>query len=461
MKRYFVLLCAVLTMLLLPTSCLKGNDDNEAKIYNDMAVSHFYIGTMKRYVPTETGGTKRTTVDGSTYTFHIDQQQRRIFNTDSLPVGTDITKVPCTITAYNNGGLYLEDLEDKDALEIYSSSDSIDFSVPRKLRVYAYGTANYSTYTITLNVHKEDGDVFRWTNMGAPDGLKNLTAVRLLTLNDEQLVLAGQQGNTTLIFSSEDGKSWQQRFTTVNMALSADAYANTLCYDGFLYTLSNGMLLRSNDLQQWETVNAESGTTGLKRLVAAGTTEMYAYDDINQILVSQDGGYTWEWELMDTSTELLPTEDVTYICYQYSNLKQTDYVLLAGSRNVADFPQDKALQMWHKIVDYSEMGMPSWWSYMEWAENNTNKFLPRMAGLSIVKYDDRLLAVGYLDGSLSVYESLDSGLVWQESSSYSLPAEMDKSIPVSVCSDGDGFIWLVQASTGQVWRGRLNRMGWK
>ena len=460
MKRYFVLLCAVLTMMLLPTSCLKGSDDNGATVFNDMGVTYFYIGTMKRYVPTETGGTKRTTVDGSTYNFQIDQQQRRIFNTDSLPVGTDITKVPCTITAYNNGGLYLEDLEDKDVLQIYSSTDSIDFSVPRKLRVYAYGTANYSTYTITLNVHKEDGDVFRWTKMTAGDVLKDLTAVRLMTMG-EKLVLVGRKGNATVFFSSEDGKSWQQRFTTVNMALSADACVNTLCFGDYLYTLSNGELLRSDDLEQWETIYAATGNESLRRLVAAGTTEMYAYGDIGEILVSQDGGYTWEWELLDTSPDLLPTEDVAYVCHQYSTLKMTDYVLLAGSRSAAKFPQDKAAQVWHKIVDYSETGVPSWWAYMEWAENNTNKYLPCLEGLSLLRYDDRLLGIGLYEGMLSVFESHDGGLVWQESSYYTLPTDMDQGLPVSVCTDEDNFIWLAQATTGQIWRGRLNKMGWE
>ena len=139
----------------------------------------------------------------------------------------------------------------------------------------------------------------------------------------------------------------------------------------------------------------------------------------------------------------------------------TDYVLLAGSRSAAKFPQDKAAQVWHKIVDYSETGVPSWWAYMEWAENNTNKYLPCLEGLSLLRYDDRLLGIGLYEGMLSVFESHDGGLVWQESSYYTLPTDMDQGLPVSVCTDEDNFIWLAQATTGQIWRGRLNKMGWE
>ena len=29
-----------------------------------------------------------------------------------------------------------------------------------------------------------------------------------------------------------------------------------------------------------------------------------------------------------------------------------------------------------------------------------------------------------------------------------------------MATDDDNFIWVVCGGTGQVWRGRLNRMGW-
>ena len=455
MKRYFVLFCAVLTMILLPTSCLKGDDNNEVKEYNDMAVAYFYLGTLNRTQQT-TSGTTTTKLDASSFKFHIDQLQRRIYNPDSLPVGTDVTKVPCSMGAYNNGGLYWEDPEEENALIPYSSTDSIDFSTPRKLRVYAYGTAKYSTYIVQVNVHKEEGDEFLWTNMGTADAFKSMSALRVLSL-DDQLVVAGQQDGTTVFFTSEDGKSWQQQIPDVKMTFAADAYANTLCFGGYAYMLTDGNILRSMDLQHWEVVYNGSFT----RLLAAGTTELYCTRSDNQIMMSEDGGRTWQEDYMVSSLDLLPTELVATVCYPYSNVKQIDYILLAGCRDTDVYPQDKGAVVWHKIVDYSSASIPTGWNYMEWAENNTTKVLPRMGGLSLIHYTNKVLAIGKTSESeLSVYESKDSGLTWTPSTFYMLPSEFDQHADVSVCVDNDNFIWVVQTSTGQVWRGRLNRLGW-
>ena len=51
----------------------------------------------------------------------------RIFNADSLPQGTDVSKVLCSVTALNNGGVFVEDLKEEGSLLFVS--DSIDFSV--------------------------------------------------------------------------------------------------------------------------------------------------------------------------------------------------------------------------------------------------------------------------------------------------------------------------------------------
>jgi hypothetical protein len=38
---------------------------------------------------------------------------------------------------------------------------------------------------------------------------------------------------------------------------------------------------------------------------------------------------------------------------------------------------------------------------------------------------------------------------------------MARPTAVSAFSDKDNFIWLICSGTGEVWRGRLNRLGWK
>jgi len=179
-------------------------------------------------------------------------------------------------------------------------------------------------------------------------------------------------------------------------------------------------------------------------------------------MVSDDGGYTWFADLMDSSLDLMPTESIATVCYPYSNVKQLDYILLAGSRNADKYPQDKGAMLWHKIVDYSMASIPTSWAYMEWADNNTNMVLPCLEDFSLIHYTNKVLAIGFSDAlGLSIYESKDSGLTWTTSTTYTLPSEIDTRAAVSACVDIDNFIWVVQPSTGQVWRGRLNKLGWK
>ena len=108
--------CGVLTAMLLLASCMKSKD-NSASLYKDTAITSFSLGTMKRSVHTtsSTGADSvyKVNVAGSDYKFSIDQLNHRIFNVDSLPIGTDVSKVLCSVTALNNGSVFVEDLKEE------------------------------------------------------------------------------------------------------------------------------------------------------------------------------------------------------------------------------------------------------------------------------------------------------------------------------------------------------------
>ena len=59
------------------------------------------------------------------------------------------------------------------------------------------------------------------------------------------------------------------------------------------------------------------------------------------------------------------------------------------------------------------------------------------------------------------YKSVDFGFEWLESSDLTLPNGFNSSpTAFTMFSDDDNYLWIVCGSTGQVWRGRLNRLGW-
>ena len=102
---------AVISVML--TSCLSSNDD-EVKLYSDAVISSFTLGTLNKYVhlTTSEGGDSviKSTITGSNYTMRIDQVSRRIYNADSLPVGTDVSHVVCTVSALNNGLILIKEI---------------------------------------------------------------------------------------------------------------------------------------------------------------------------------------------------------------------------------------------------------------------------------------------------------------------------------------------------------------
>jgi len=387
MKRYFRLLSVAFAVVMLCSSCLKGND-SDIVVYHDTAITSFQLGTLKvqKHTKSSTGADSVYWVDKdcSEVKFHIDPTQHRIFNTDSLPVGVNLSRVPCTINTLNSGRLWVTDGEGN-APEAFASGDTIDFSDPVRLRVYGYNSTNFVDYNIALNVHKQEGDTFEWKQMPA------------LTETAYAAFLKSQVGDAT----------------------------------------SNGGVL-----------------------VGRSTKELYARTPDKLLTVSRDGGTTWDYELLDDYPSYIPTEDYAYVCFPYSNYTDIDYVLIGGGV-AEDQPDADRTHFWYKIVDYSDTGEISGWSYIEVADNNY-LYLPRLAGLSLMWYDKKILAIGLKGQELKIYESKDGGITWKICSNVSAPQDLTSSETIiKAFVDEENFIWLMQDETGKVWRGRHNRLGWQ
>ena len=153
---------------LLFASCLKSSDE-DTTTYNDTAIVSFSIGTLNRYVTTKakdgvTDSTYKVTVTGSAYKFYIDQQACRIYNVDSLPKGTDVAHVLCNVSSKNGGVVTIKSLT-SDTLRYVSSTDSLDFTKQREFRVFSNSGTVSRAYTVSVNVHQEEADSFRWTRV--------------------------------------------------------------------------------------------------------------------------------------------------------------------------------------------------------------------------------------------------------------------------------------------------------
>lgn len=171
MKRHIYALCITLMGVFLYSSCLGSDSNYEVATYDDMAITGFSLSAANRYIHTTSKKTGNDTIYKEALTtkptFTIDQTLYKIYNTDSLPKDCDLKHVLATISSSTYSGSIVIKSVNSDTLYNYSSTDSIDFSQPREIRVYNNTLEKYRTYEVTLNQHQVETGTILWEKMPA------------------------------------------------------------------------------------------------------------------------------------------------------------------------------------------------------------------------------------------------------------------------------------------------------
>ena len=417
MKQLIQTLCALAVGLIGLTSCL-GGDDDEITSYSDIAITQFTLGTLNRYTQTTSPTTGndtvvKTTLTGTAYKMTIDHLGGSIYNQQELPVGTDVRHVICTITTKHSGVAALKSLT-SDSLTYINSKDSLDFSVPRVVRVFAIDGSAYRDYTITLNVSKTAGTNFGWTKVAAGRAdLTGWTNKHLVAMGDSVMLV--DRGTMSVVN--------QATGTPMLMRLSGSGDIETSVDGGVSWTVL-------------------AAATGLQSLLGATPHELYALGGDGHLKCSADG-LSWTDETLDDDDQLLPTSNIDMVSWPYAPADSTDYVLMVGRLSSAD-----TFTVWHKLSSYATMPIASKWVYMVDADDN-HYTLPYADNLSLAYYDGQVFAVRGSDRT--IYVSRDQGISWRSTTSYALPTAMGSGQLV-MTTDSRGRLWVVTAS-GELWRG--------
>lgn len=489
MKRNLLPITLILAGVMMLTSCLSDDDSSSDIVYyGDGAITAFSLGTLNQYYLYNNGDTIKKTTDGTDSTTTVDCSSVKmtidqlayardkegnltkchpIFNTDSLPAGTDISRVLTSVSSKNSGVVTLLRLKknstDKDTLDYYSSSDSIDFTTPREFRVFSTDGTYYRRYLVTLNVHKEQPDSFAWHRQQFSDVLagRTITAARTYAMGD-MVYTALTDGTATYLLgknATSDNAAWDVKESNLNM-FSADAYKNIAVLNGWMYLLSRGTLFRSQDAANWQQV--QTGLDNLKQLVGAAGSKLYALTE--GCIMSSADGTQWTAEALgsDETAANLPQENVSLLAMPLKSNSNISRLILMGSASGST----GTTTVWGKIEDPDD-------SSYKWTQYNgeADGMLPDMAGLQVMKYDGKLYAIGGAgqNGSTveaygKLYCSSDQGLTWQKGTLFSLPADMDKSVApatLTMAADAHNHVWITSASTRSAWKMRINRLGWK
>ena len=466
MKSKFAAFTLLLATVFLMASCLES--DNDYTYTDDCAISSFSVTTAKQntFVKTSDGLRDSLVVKEltlSNYKFYIDQINGKIYNPDSLPCGVDAKKLLCSVSN-SSAGLVVIKKEKSDSLDYFSSTDSLDFSVDREVQVVSNSGLSVKKYTVHVNVHKEQADSFAWHATPICAELKTMQAIKTAAVNGK-LILLGTDGNTTIVYTN-NGTQWTKCETNLGHNLAADAYKSLVTKDDYVYISDGGNIVRTNDGKTWDIMGTATDVT---RLVAASRYSLYGYATDGRLMTSKDNGATWAVAEIDDELSLMPYGETTYASVEIEGYAKTDRVMLFGTRDAATYPNDKYLTIWGKIDEAAENSENQPWAYYGVSADN-NHAAPLLSGISAVAYDGGVYMMGQEEGKApKFYKSLDNGITWREdTATVMLPTNFNENATNAITANGTyaltvdktKSLWLVNASNGMTWRGRINRLGW-
>ena len=220
MNKYISALCALITSTMLLSSCL-GSSDEDVTYYNDTAITGFTLSTVHRYIHTTSKSGKdsvyRMTLSNPAI-FSIDHYKKTIYNIDSLYADCDLSHVLVSISTKNNGYIAIKSMT-SDTLYSYSSSDSLDFSQPREIRVYANDGSSFRAYEVSINKHQEVTGKLIWKQMSSSDYpvnaekakwekivAENKGLTRFIGAGTKEAYAYNQEGQ--LVVSKDEGVTW-------------------------------------------------------------------------------------------------------------------------------------------------------------------------------------------------------------------------------------------------------------
>ena len=195
--------------------------------------------------------------------FSVDLVSGRIFNADSLPVGTDITALVPVITTLDGcsvAELTVKRSNNTDTVYDYINTPSarIDFTNPVRLRLVSPDGLVERHYTITVNVHNMDPDSLYWNRKdrrNLPSKFNYPTSQHTSCYEDQIACLTEYQGAyslatlsnslSTITGFSPDLGEWIIDYVSFPMAVDINTFT---VGDGSLYILGvDGSLLESVD----------------------------------------------------------------------------------------------------------------------------------------------------------------------------------------------------------------------
>lgn len=417
---------------------------------HDCALTKITLGTLKRTLQVTADSTYTITLNGGYYPLTIDQVNNRIYNVDSLPVGTDVAHVTFA-TLTSSGVTTIKSLTTgQDTL--FATTDSTDFTVPRMLTVNAYDGLAKKRYEVKINVHKEEADSFVWKNV--VNGNSQFAALqgghRTLGRADNALLVFGhtESGEQVLVvdpLGNVQASALPAGFQIASVV--ADPERRNF------YALTAAGFAHSSDGVTWNAINAPSTPDVL---LAVGSAGIYGMKD-GAFCSSADGGQTWQADEAD-EPDSLPVKNLAGTVNVSRTDSRMEHIIVVGQTQ-----KGKPI-VWKRDIDLTGTNVFGWYCLPE-ITGQQHANLPFVSNSALFTYDNTLWLLGQqADNTLApIYVSQDNGRTWDVPGKHvrnPLAHLVGKAAAVSGTTTPNNFIWVLESTTGALWRGRYNRLGW-
>lgn len=444
-KAKIFIIASVLIICFSFSSCLDKAEES-AEVSNDCAITNMVIGLLQRVVHTKRGSGKDTTyvttLYGSTYPMYIDQIKREIFNPDSLPLGTKVKSVVFSSITADGSVAYRTD-GGHDTL--YSNTDSLNFASPRLFTCYAYSGLAKKVYRVHVNVHKLDPEAFVWKNIFVLNDLSQVTKQKAFIKDNNIFVFAQAEDKCFLLKSAvNDGVHWEK----VEYSGICPPNVNGIqLFKGNFYAILNGSILISNDGIIWN--QAATSESRLTDFVCASGAQLFGIG--NRKLYYSNDGLAWVKDSLDDSGDYLPSKNFASVYTPMSFNKNFISMLFSGTTSSGN------AVLWKKTIDETGANNDIWSYYA--ATEEISHPLPLLNSCAMINYDNRLLFLGCLNDTVSLfYKSEDVGRSWiAEGVTYVHPTHL-AATNLSCVVDENNYVWIFCGGSGQIWRGRINRL---
>lgn len=455
--KFLTVITSLLAAAFMITSCLDDNED-ETVYSSNSSITAFSIENIETKYTAEVNGKDTTltaTVIGKNYPFVIDQGQRLIYNVDSLPVGTDVKKVVVNITADTPGIVIVA--EDKDT--VWVSTDSLNFEKPVKFKVMAYSGVFGPTYTASINVHKQVPDSLQWTQINSNFAGNEVKEQKAVTMDDLIYVFTRQDTKVAITTTNiNDGRNWTP-LQTIDVD-NAD-YSSAMAWGSRLYILANNELYASTNGTEWSKVNTDAKFSKLIANVhTKDNQKLYAINTENHFMESEDGT---TWTVNEEVPLTFPQTHLSYAAYPLVTNTSIDRLTIMGDNSIAT---DTTTIVWTKLTTETN------WADYPVTENGSH-YCPKLENIGMIYYNELLYAFGGPGKSYNkdiaafsrFYYSKDQGVTWNPVSKYVFFPESFTDLynqangNYSYIVDKNNFLWIIWSKTGEVWRGRINKLG--